>query len=307
MKKLIHFTAILCLITLMLGSCNTPEEVYNTKCKLYKIWERSEVGEPDMVLNYDKKERITSITYIDSLNPKPMSFTFNYPDDKSLLISEIIYLDEYGKTETIKLTYDTDNYLKDMEYSIDGVLRQTSHFTRRDNHTVASILTQFDLEFFRDLDNELNNPSKFYKMFINENTDFLKILAKNQSKELVLKIMTYVFFDEEGKNVVKTISTIPSERQQWDIEYSYSDKKTLSFNPFYEIPFAFGNLKSFSLNNPKTEKQIYSYHDDNDKRIIEERLYSFEYQLNEKKFPRNVRTMYQNVPTNTYYLYLLNN
>ena len=55
MKKLLYFVTFLGALILF-TACSKDQDIYRPKQKLYKIWELSEVGDPDQTFIYDKRQ-----------------------------------------------------------------------------------------------------------------------------------------------------------------------------------------------------------------------------------------------------------
>lgn len=293
MKKIVSILLAVTAALLLFSSCNKKyDEIYNPKSRFSKIWFRSEVGDPDQVFTYNDKKLITRIH-----NPKDDTyFNFEY-NGKEKKVSKITHMNDHGMAESIQLEYDDKDFVSRLEYTIDGALRQTITFTRRNNHTPASMTAEYDKEFFANLD-EIRSSS-FYQTFVGMDESVVKELAKMESKDLVFKSLTLLYFDEEKHNVTKTVTTLPEYHFVITRNYNYDE----NLNPYFELPFAYGDVLSFSKNNKIHEKITTTQYGTISTTV--DIQYSYEY--NEKKFPRRIITRSSethNVPVNTYILYV---
>ena len=111
MKKYLLPLFAMVLVAVSFSSCKPDEEIYNPKCRISKIWYRSEVGNPNETFLYDSKGNLEEIV-VDSL----YSFKFSYNKDKT--VSQIVHV---GKNYTENIAFEwTDRLVDKMTYTIDG-------------------------------------------------------------------------------------------------------------------------------------------------------------------------------------------
>lgn len=321
MKKVLSTLVVLTVGLFLLSGCDKYDEIYNPKCMIKKVWYRSDVN-PDTdpsqgvytapaneLFTYNDEDQITSISILED-----RSYQFTYDGDG--YTTHITYINSYGLTENITYTYDNEKkkFMTGLEYKIDGIVRQTVSLTRRADKTIASIDIMYDREFFQSLD--MISKSSFYNRFIGYDENVITALQKSESKDLTRKSLTQLFYDEEGLNVVRIVTTIP--------DLNYVDITTLSYdeglNPFFEMPYTYcanyngdnhKNTRSsgynfiigFSKHNKtyeRTESQLFG-------NVVDVSEIRYNYVYNEANFPRQIterNSKYNNIPTNTFILYV---
>lgn len=323
MKKTLSIFAFVALALFFFSGCDKYDEIYNPKCMISKIWYRSDVN-PDVnpeegihnapaneTYYYNEDDQITSIKLADEER------IYNFTYDEYGYTTAISYVNKWGLTESISYTYKGEKkkkFMTGLEYKIDGVVRQTVAFTRRADHTIASVDVSYDREFFHGLDQI--EKSMFYNRFIGYNENAIEVMQKSDSKELTRKSLTQVFYNETSMNIIKTVMTIPDDNYVETTTYEYDD----GLNPFFEMPFSYcahynednhsntrGSKYNFLIGFSKNNKTLEA----TDIKLLGNGynyfkiMYTYEY--NEKNYPRKITeksTTYNEVPTSTYILYV---
>jgi hypothetical protein len=287
MKKSFIILSIAVLFVLVLNSC-THDEVYNPKCKISKIWFRSDVGDADQIFNYEKNE-LVSITLQDGLY-----YYFEYNKDHT--VNKITHLNKFNFEEAVQLTY-VDKSLTKIEYTMDGALREEVDFVRDVNDNISTITCNYDREFFNSLDKILQ--SDFYRTFIGDSPELLKTLAKQEMKSLVLYSISIVTYDEKNHNITNVATTIPDYNTVSVTDYTYDE----GFNPYFGLSYVYANLNGYSKNNKVLERcvtKVSGY-------ISTDVTTTYEYQYNDLQYPRRIVTRASdnnNIPVNTYILFV---
>jgi len=101
-------------------------------------------------------------------------------------------------------------------------------------------------------------------------------------------------------NIINITDQFPEFSTRVTYDYTYD---TLSFNPYYGLPYAYNNLMGYSKNNRASEYVVNYLNEYN----MGSQFTTFEYILDKYKFPRRAirRSSPDNIPFNTYYLYQL--
>ncbi len=287
MKKSFIILSIAILFVSLLTSCK-HDEIYNPKCKISKIWFRSDVGDADQIFNYEKKD-LVSITLKDGLY-----YYFEYNKDHT--VNKITHLNKFDIEESVQLTY-VDKFLSKIEYTMNGALREEVKFVRDINDNISTVTTNYDREFFNSIDKILQ--SDFYRTFVGDNPELLKNLAKQEMKSLVLYSISIVTYDEKNHNITNVATTIPDYNIVSVTDYTYDE----GVNPYFGLSYVYANLKGYSKNNKVLEKCVTKI----DGYISTDVTTSYEYQYNDLQYPRRIITRASdnnNVPVNTYILFV---
>ena len=292
MKKILYFV-VFATILITITSCNKDEDIYQPKQKLYKIWELSEVGDPDQTFFYDKKNRITEIDDHDQLDSVHYFFKFTYNKDNTVSTIEhstLLY------TEFVQVYY-MDKLVNRMTYSMGGIPRMELVFERDPETTkITKIREYYDVEYFTSFE-EISSAS-LYRRFFGTNEVVSEFYKKNGSKSLTLHCNRDVVYT--GNNITHVTEVYPEYATKVTLDYTYD---TLSFNPYYGLPFTYKALAGFSENN-KTSLYVTNFLNNY---VMSEEFTTYEYILDEYKFPRRMisRKSPENIPFNTYFLYQL--
>lgn len=297
MKKLITLFAFVAAVVMTFTSCKPDNEIYNPKCKISKIWYRSDVYEPNEVYNYDDKGVLTSIT-IDSAE----TFDFSYNKDKT--VSRIVHKGKFY-TETIDMTY-TDRLVDKMVYTVDDTIRQEITFTRDEETTrITNIDETYEKAFFDRY--YIIYRSKLYDAFFGNVKEVHEMARNYQGKALQIHCKKTITYDPGEKEKYDNIQTIieeyPDLRQVITRTYTYDLE---SFNPFYGLQFAYADYAGYYLNNKLTETEEVYTAGALTRSITKTYSYVGEHYMNDKKYPRQFITVSSenNVPVHTYILYL---
>ncbi len=294
------FFAFLFGLTIMacLTSCKPDDEIYNPKCKIYKIWYRSEVGDPAEVFEYDKKGMLMNIT-IDSLE----TYDFNYNKDKT--VSSIVHVgDKY--TETIEMTYNKDRLITDMFYTVDDTVRLELNFQRDEETTrIKHIEERYDKSFFDRY--YIMYKSKLFRSFLGDPERVYKMVIESGMKDLTLHCSTDITYypgkhGKEFKNIATVVENYPDLRQEVTRTFTYD---TTTFNPFYGMPYAYAKYAGYYVNNKATENEVIRTNGVVARDITYTYSYEGEHFLNDKRYPRQFITVSSEngIPIKTYILY----
>ena len=296
---------VVALLVTSFTSCKPDDEIYNPKCKISKIWYRSDVGSPNEVYVYDEKGKELQQIIVDSL----YSFDFSYNKDKT--VSKIVHVDEYY-TETIDFQW-TDQLVDKMTYTIDGVVRLEYTFHRNTNEKdkafgrIEYIEAMYDQEFYDSLYLEprsIRHP--LYDHVFGDYSEIAAIAAKSNSKDLRMysvKRFTYDPGDKEKyENISMYVEEFPIEQTVITHTYQYDLN---SYNPFYGLPFACVGLDGYYVN-LKTLEHIETVVANNLSKV-EDIVYQYngQHYMNDKGYPRQFVTISSenNIPIHTYILY----
>ena len=298
MKKNILLIALAIFIVGAFSSCQKNVETYHPKCKIKKIWYRSDVYAPNEVYNYDDKGVLTSIT-IDSL----YSFEFSYNKDKT--VSSIYHVGE-KYAETINITYDEEGLMESMTYTVDGQVRQEMKVSRdEETQRIKKIEENYDKEFFDNL--VYMKDLRLYNRMVGDVQEIHQLCKEAASKDLVFR-STKTFTYEEGSkknfdNISKIVEEYPALRRQVTRTYTYDEE---SFNPFYGLPFAYADYAGYYLNNKLKETEEVKVEGIVTRNITYTYSYEGLHYMNNKMYPRQFITVSSenNIPVHTYILYL---
>lgn len=296
------------LVTVGFSSCKPDEEIYNPKCKISKIWYRSDVGAPNEVYNYDEKGQLQEIV-VDSV----YSYAFSYNKDKT--VSKIVHVGK-NYTETVDFSW-TNRLLDKMVYTIDGEVRLTYTFHRIDNKKdkaygrIESIEVMYDRLFYEQYFDDITNRSlkhPLYDKIFGDYDHIAKIFRENASKgDLVMYSVKRLTYDpgkhKDYLNISQYVEEFPIAQTSVTHTYQYDLE---SYNPFYGLPFAYADVKGYYYNlpvNEHREKYVAGQLSE-----VEDVKYSYEGQhyMNDKHYPRQFVTMSSlsnYIPIHTYILY----
>lgn len=299
MKKIFALLAFAVALTVVFSSCKPDDEIYKTKCQIYKVWYLSNVGDPNEVWQYsDRGNLLTSIT-VDSTEV----YDFTYNKDKT--VASILHKgNDY--TETIEMTY-TDRLVDKMVYKVNDTIRQEITFTRDEETTrISKIEEIFDKTFYAQYN--IFKKSGFYSRFIDDPMKVCSMMRESGQKDLVLHCTKEITYDpgkreKEYNNIAKVVETYPDLQQQIVRTYTYDPE---TYNPYYGLTFAFSGYKGYYLNNKLTESEEIWISG----ALSRVTNYTYDYSgmnyLNDKAFPRQFITRSSaenNIPRNTYILY----
>ena len=296
MKKYFSFIILAAFCVVALSSCKPDDEIYNRKCKISKIWYLSNVGPANEVYTYDKKHLLTNIT-IDSLE----TYDFTYNKDKT--VSEIVHK---GKdyTEKIEMTY-TDRLVDKIVYSVNDTTRQEVTFTRDEETTrITKISEMYDKSFYDRF--SILNKSSLYRKFMGDPTRVVEMIRESGAKDLVLHCEKTITYDpgekEKYENIASIVEVYPDLRQEITRTYQYDVE---SFNPFYGLPYAYADYAGYYLNNKLVETETIKTAGVISREIVYTYNYTGQHYMNDKKFPRQFTktSSENNIPRNTYILY----
>lgn len=298
MKKVFALLACAALLTTLFSSCKPDDELYKTKCQIYKVWNLSNVGDPDEVWQYSEKGNLLTTITVDSVEV----YKFNYNKDKTV---ESIQHDGVDYNEKIEITY-TDRLVDKMVYKVNDTIRQEITFTRDEETTrITDIEELFDKSFYAQYN--IFKKSGFYSKFIGDPMEVCAMMRENGAKDLVLHCTKKIVYEQgENKkyeNIAMVVETYPDLQQEIIRTYTY-DLET--YNPYYGLTFAFAGYKGYYLNNKLTETEEIRTHGQVSRVINITYDYSGINYLNSKGFPRQFITRSSaenNIPRNTYILY----
>ena len=284
-------------------SCKPDEEIYNPKCKISKIWYRSDVGDPNEVYVYDDKSKELQQIIIDDL----YSFDFSYNKDKT--VSKIVHVGE-DYTETIDFQW-TDRLLDKMTYTIDGAVRLEYTFYRHTDKKdpavgrIDYIEEMYDREFY-DQYFWKNRRHPLYDKVFGNYEQIAEISSEADSKDLMMYSIKRFTYDPGKKKKYENISqyveefpiaqTVVTHTFQYDLE---------SYNPFYGLPFAYADMAGYYVN-LKTNEHVETVVAGSMSKVED---FSYNYNglhyMNDKGYPRQFVTIssLNNIPVPTYILY----
>ena len=284
-------------------SCKPDEEIYNPKCKISKIWYRSDVGDPNEVYVYDDKSKELQQIIIDDL----YSFDFSYNKDKT--VSKIVHVGE-DYTETIDFQW-TDRLLDKMTYTIDGAVRLEYTFYRHTDKKdpavgrIDYIEEMYDREFY-DQYFWKNRRHPLYDKVFGNYEQIAEISSEADSKDLMMYSIKRFTYDPGKKKKYENISqyveefpiaqTVVTHTFQYDLE---------SYNPFYGLPFAYADMAGYYVN-LKTNEHVETVVAGSMSKVED---FSYNYNglhyMNDKGYPRQFVTIssLNNIPVHTYILY----
>lgn len=291
MKKFIYSLALIVLV-IAFSSCGNNEEIYNPKtCKLYKIWDKSEVGDPTETFSYEKN-LLKTIDFFDESDSVHYMFDFQYNKDKT--VSEISH-ETANYTEAIKIFY-SDKLVCRMLYTMDDSLRMELLFQRDpETQKLVKIVEYYDMDYYHNF--EAVNKSVFFDYFIGFNDVAEEYFLQNKGA-LSLHCNRDITYTEE--NITKVVETYPEYNQVVTSNYTYIEE---SYNPYYGLNYAYKGLRGYSLYNVLSSDVTTTVNGSVTKQIFTD----YEYVLNDKLYPRRqiVRERPDaDYPVNTYFLYL---
>ncbi|HPE39844.1 MAG TPA: hypothetical protein PLI77_02010 [Bacteroidales bacterium] len=292
MKKLLYFLTFSSLM-LPFISCDKDEDIYQTKQKIYKIWEVSEVGDPDQTFEYDKKDLLTSIDDYNETDSTHYFYKFSYNKDKTV---DKIEHSSPLYTETVQLYY-MNKLVRRMTYTMDGATRMELVFSRdAETNKITKIFEYYDVDYFTGFDKVSKAP--LYNKMIGMNETIRELIKKNGVKSLTLHCERTIQYS--GNNIVAVDEVYPEYSTKITQALTYD---TLSFNPFYGLPYVYKGLLGYSENNRLASYSV-SYLNDN---VVGDLNTNYQYFLDEKSFPRRIITRQSPdyIPRNTYILYQL--
>ncbi|MDY6327433.1 MAG: hypothetical protein SPL47_09000 [Bacteroidales bacterium] len=297
MKKYLFAAISVLVIAASFSSCKPDEEIYNPKCRISKIWYKSEVGDPAETFVYAKNGK--TLNQIVCANGE--SYDFSYNKDKS--VSQIVHKGS-DYTEEIKLE-STNRLVDRMSYFIDGVLRMEMIVTHDDDtRRITTIEETYDREFFEAY--LKSRPHPLYDRFVGNYDEVLRIVEENPTRDLVFHSRKTFTYDPGKKKEYNNISTyveeFPSAQTVVTHTITYDPE---SFNPFYGLPFVYADYAGYYVNN-KLSEHIETVVAGNMSRV-ENIVYSYDgvNYMNNKNYPRQFVTTSDrnNVPEHTYILY----
>jgi len=303
MKKYLIPLLLVAFLVTCFTSCKPDEEIYNPKCKISKIWYRSDVGDPNEVYVYDDKSKELQQIIIDDL----YSFDFSYNKDKT--VSKIVHVGE-DYTETIDFQW-TDRLLDKMTYTIDGAVRLEYTFYRHTDKKdpavgrIDYIEEMYDREFY-DQYFWKNRRHPLYDKVFGNYEQIAEISSKADSKDLMMYSIKRFTYDPGKKKKYENISqyveefpiaqTVVTHTFQYDLE---------SYNPFYGLPFAYADMAGYYVN-LKTNEHVETVVAGSMSKVED---FSYNYNglhyMNDKGYPRQFVTIssLNNIPVHTYILY----
>ena len=303
MKKYLIPLLLVAFLVTCFTSCKPDEEIYNPKCKISKIWYRSDVGDPNEVYVYDDKSKELQQIIIDDL----YSFDFSYNKDKT--VSKIVHVGE-DYTETIDFQW-TDRLLDKMTYTIDGAVRLEYTFYRHTDKKdpavgrIDYIEEMYDREFY-DQYFWKNRRHPLYDKVFGNYEQIAEISSEADSKDLMMYSIKRFTYDPGKKKKYENISqyveefpiaqTVVTHTFQYDLE---------SYNPFYGLPFAYADMAGYYVN-LKTNEHVETVVAGSMSKIED---FSYNYNglhyMNDKGYPRQFVTIssLNNIPVHTYILY----
>ncbi len=303
MKKYLIPLLLVAFLVTCFTSCKPDEEIYNPKCKISKIWYRSDVGDPNEVYVYDDKSKELQQIIIDDL----YSFDFSYNKDKT--VSKIVHVGE-DYTETIDFQW-TDRLLDKMTYTIDGAVRLEYTFYRHTDKKdpavgrIDYIEEMYDREFY-DQYFWKNRRHPLYDKVFGNYEQIAEISSEADSKDLMMYSIKRFTYDPGKKKKYENISqyveefpiaqTVVTHTFQYDLE---------SYNPFYGLPFAYADMAGYYVN-LKTNEHVETVVAGSMSKVED---FSYNYNglhyMNDKGYPRQFVTIssLNNIPVHTYILY----
>lgn len=292
MKKIVYFLVFSSLMASFI-SCDKDEDIYQTKHKIYKIWEVSEVGDPDQTFVYDKKDVLTSIDDYSEVDSTHYYFKFTYNDDKTV---DVIEHSNALYTESVKIFY-FQKLVQRMVYTMDGSVRMEIVFNRDIESTkITRIVEYYDVDYFTGFDKIVKAP--LYNRIIGNSETIGNLYKKNGSKILTLHCDRNIVYT--GNNITHIEEVYPEYSVKTTQSLTYD---TLTFSPYYGLPYVYKGLQGYSVNN-KLSNYTESFVNDN---ITEQVSISYQYYFDAEKFPLRIitRKSPDYTPINTYILYQL--
>ena len=309
MKKYLFSLLVMVILTAGFSSCKPDQEIYNPKCKISKIWHRSEVGNPSELFVYDNKGKELQQIIVDSL----YSFDFSYNKDKT--VSKIVH-DGVNYTETVDFQW-TDCLVDKMSYQVDGnvVLEYTFH--RIDDKKdkafgrIDYIEVMYDGAFYEPYFDDITNRNlkhPLYDRIFGDYKEIAEVVANSGSKGLTMysvKKLTYAPGDNKKyESIDSLVEEFPVFQKVVVHKYYYTDKKdSVVYSPFYGLPFAYADVMGYSLKMPEYVN-VKTYVANS---LSKDEHITYEYVvINDKHYPRHFKTRSSennNIPINTYIWY----
>ncbi len=307
MKKYLFPLTVIILATVAFSSCKPDEEIYNPKCKISKIWYRSnsDWDHPNEHFIYDSKGKQLQEIVIDSA----YSFQFSYNKDNT--VSQIVHVGE-DYTESIAFQW-TDQLLDKMTYTIDGAVRLEYTFHRHTDKKdpakgrIDYIEEMYDREFYDQYFWKSGKRHPLYDHVFGNYEQIAEVVAKSDSKDLMLYSVKRFTYDpgkhKNYENISTYVEEFPISQTVVTHTFTYAPKQ---YNPFYGLPFAYAEAKGYYYNLPQTE-HVETYVAGSLSKVVD---YTYSYDgvnyLNDKGYPREFVTRSSengNIPIHTYILY----
>ena len=303
MKKYLFAAISVLVIAASFSSCKPDEEIYNPKCRISKIWYKSEVGDPAETFVYAKNGK--TLNQIVCANGE--SYDFSYNKDKT--VSKIVHVGE-DYTETIDFQW-TDRLVDKMTYTIDGAVRLEYTFHRHTDKKdpakgrIDYIEEMYDREFYDQYFWKSKRHPLYDKVFGNYE-EIANIMAKSDSKDLMMYSVKRFTYDpgkhKDYYNIIQYVEEFPIAQTVVTHVFQYDLN---SYNPFYGLPFAYADVKGYYYNLPVSE-HVETMVAGSLSKVVDF-VYSYEglHYMNDKHYPRQFVTISSenNVPTHTYILY----
>jgi hypothetical protein len=298
MKKEMLLLATTLVLVFCFSSCKNEDEIYNPKCKIHKIWQRSEINAPDEIFHYTKKGQLDFIDFINNeYIPDVDRATFAYNKDKT--VSEITYAKSDGTVEAISLTYNEKKQtVNKMVYKENGTVMKEVIFTR---DAEEGKLTKIEEHYEDAMTAKIaaGTLSRFYLRFLGDEAEIIGALQKSSAKAMQLTKTIDVVYDAEFENIIETTTTT----YQFDIIIKKSFQYDKGNNPYFGLPYFYNDRQSYDLvgfsKNNLTSLTSKSYHGEV---LVDSTTSTYTYKYNNKQYPTFI-VKTTDVPTNTYILY----
>jgi len=299
MKKEVLLLATLLISVCVFFSCKNEDEIYNPKCKINKIWHRSEVGAPDEMFHYSKTGQLEKINFInDEYVTDVDEAIFTYNKDKT--VNEITYTHQDGTVESIALTYNEKKQtVSKMVYKENDVIMKEVIFTR---DAEEGKLTKIEEQYDDDLTLKIaaGKLSRFYIRFLGDETEMNNAIKKGNAAKTTQLIKTIdIVYDAEFKNIIETTTNTYKFNTVTKKSFQYDEGN----NPYFGLPYFYNDrqnydLVGFSQNNLLSMTSM-SYQGDI---LIDSTTSTYTYKYNKKQYPTLI-VKTTDMPTNTYILY----
>lgn len=292
-KSLLY--VLIALFAVAFSSCGNNEEIYNPRtCKLYKIWEKSEVGDPYQIFTYEKNQLI-NIDEFDALDSVHYQYDFVYNKDKT--VKEILHETE-NYTERIELFYANKQVCR-MVYYMEDTSR-TELLFKRDAETqkITQVVEYYDFGYHHQY--EAVHKSAFFNRFIGFTPTIEDHLVGSKG-DFIMRCVRDVVYDEEEENILSITETYPEYAEVVKYTYTYNIEED-NFNPYYGLPYVYKGLLGFSKYNKLTEYVVKTTYGN----VTFEENIAYTYELNAKGYPREIIKLssLNFVPMHTYILYV---
>lgn len=295
MKKSLLYVLI-AFVAVVFSSCGNNEEIYNPRtCKLYKIWEKSEVGDPYQIFTYEKNKLINIDEYdvVDSVHYK---YDFVYNKDNT--VKEIVH-ETVNYTERIELFYANKQVCR-MVYYMEDTSRTELLFKRNEETgKITQVVEYYDFGYHHQF--EAVHKSAFYNRFIGFTPTAEQLLMQHKGDFIMRCVRDVVYDEEEAENILSITETYPEYAEVVRYDYTYNVEED-NFNPYYGLPYVYKGLTGFSKYNKLTESIVKSTYGN----VNYQESIAYSYELNVKGYPREIITVssLNNVPMHTYILYV---